>query len=97
VYARERHLEILSRTRGGSRVEVKQLAHGLDVTPQTLRRDLTAPERPPVLRRFHRGVTPVELRVERAAADSQVRLAGQKERISSQRHICIGAGTPRSC
>jgi DeoR family fructose operon transcriptional repressor len=97
VYAIVRHQEILRRARGEGRVEVKQLADGLDVTPEIVRRDLTALERVGVLRRFHGGATPVELGVERAAAGPEKRLAGQKERISSQRHVCTGAGTPRSC
>jgi DeoR family fructose operon transcriptional repressor len=83
VYAIERHQEILSRARGEGRVEVKQLAEDLDVTPETVRRDLTALERLGVLRRVHGGGIPVErLGVERAVADREERLTGQKERIA---------------
>jgi DeoR family transcriptional regulator, fructose operon transcriptional repressor len=83
VYAIERHQEILSRARADGRVEVKQLADDLDVTPETVRRDLTALERLGLLRRVHGGAIPVErLGVERAVADREERLAGQKERIA---------------
>jgi len=50
VYALERHQKILGRARSEGRVEVKQLADDLDVTPETVRRDLTALERLGVLR-----------------------------------------------
>ena len=45
MYAIERHQEILTRARTDGRVEVKRLADDLDVTPETVRRDLTALER----------------------------------------------------
>lgn len=83
MYAIERHQEILRRARGEGRVEVKRLADDLDVTPETVRRDLTALERLGVLRRVHGGAIPVErFGVERAVADREERLAGQKERIA---------------
>ena len=83
MYALERHQEILSRARGHGRVEVKQLADELDVTPETVRRDLTALERLGLLRRVHGGAIPVErLGVELAVAEREERLAGQKERIA---------------
>jgi len=83
VYAIERHQEILVRARADGRVEVKRLADDLDVTPETVRRDLTALERLGLLRRVHGGAIPVErLGVERAVADREERLAGQKERIA---------------
>jgi DeoR family fructose operon transcriptional repressor len=83
VYATERHQEILRRARGDGRVEVKSLAEELDVTPETVRRDLTALERLGVLRRVHGGAIPVErLGFEPAVADREERLSGQKERIA---------------
>lgn len=79
----ERHQEILSRARSEGRVEVKRLADDLNVTPETVRRDLAALERLGLLRRFHGGAVPVErLGVERAVADREERLTGQKERIA---------------
>ena len=83
MYALERHQEILSRARGHGRVEVKQLADELDVTPETVRRDLTALERLGLLRRVHGGAIPVErLGVELAVVEREERLTGQKERIA---------------
>ena len=83
MYAIERHQEILSRARGAGRVEVKQLADELDVTPETVRRDLTALERLGMLRRVHGGAVPVErLGVELAVADREERLAAEKARIA---------------
>ena len=83
MYATERQREILERARADGRVEVKRLADDLDVTPETVRRDLTALERLGVLRRVHGGAIPVErLGFEPAVADREERLAGQKERIA---------------
>src|SRR5450631_707617 len=83
VYALERHQNILSRARGKGRVEVRQLADYLDVTPETVRRDLTALEHLGVLRRVHGGAVPVErLGVELGVADREERLTDQKERIA---------------
>ena len=83
MYATERHQEILSQARLDGRVEVKALADALDVTPETVRRDLTALERRGLLRRVHGGAIPVErLGFEPAVADREGRMAGQKERIA---------------
>ena len=83
MYALERHQKILGRARSEGRVEVKQLADDLDVTPETVRRDLTALERLGVLRRVHGGAVLVErLGIERAVADREERLTQEKERIA---------------
>ena len=83
MYATERHQEILRRARSEGRVEVKQIAEDLDVTPETVRRDLTALERLGVLRRVHGGAIPVErLGIEPPVDERESRLAGQKERIA---------------
>ncbi|MBX9245185.1 DeoR/GlpR transcriptional regulator [Actinotalea ferrariae] len=83
MYATERQQEILTRARLDGRVEVKDLADALDVTPETVRRDLTALERRGLLRRVHGGAIPVErLGIEPAVADREGRMAGQKERIA---------------
>ncbi|HRA51571.1 DeoR family transcriptional regulator, partial [Actinotalea sp.] len=66
MYATERQQQILSRARQDGRVEVKDLADSLDVTPETVRRDLTALERRGLLRRMHGGAIPVE-RLDHAA------------------------------
>ncbi|MGV8976719.1 MAG: DeoR/GlpR family DNA-binding transcription regulator [Cellulomonas sp.] len=83
MYATERHQEILRRARADGRVEVKHIAEELDVTPETVRRDLTALERLGVVRRVHGGAIPVErLGIEPAVDERETRLAGQKERIA---------------
>lgn len=83
MYATERQQEILDRARRDGRVEVKELAESLDVTPETVRRDLTALERRALLRRVHGGAIPVErLGIEPAVSDREGRMAGQKERIA---------------
>lgn len=83
MYATERQQEILTRARLDGRVEVKDLADSLDVTPETVRRDLTSLERRGLLRRVHGGAIPVErLGIEPAVADREGRMAGQKERIA---------------
>lgn len=59
------------------------LARELAVTPETVRRDLTALERRGVLRRVHGGAIPVErLGIEPGIADREVHATGEKERIA---------------
>jgi DeoR family transcriptional regulator, fructose operon transcriptional repressor len=55
MYAEERRAAIVVEARERGRVEVAGLAEALDVTPETVRRDLTALERSGVLRRVHGG------------------------------------------
>jgi DeoR family fructose operon transcriptional repressor len=83
VYATERHQQILAVARREGRVDVAGLARDLDVTPETVRRDLTALERHGLLRRVHGGAIPVErLGIEPGLADREGVLAGEKERIA---------------
>lgn len=83
MYAPERHQQILARARAEGRVDVTALAHELDVTPETIRRDLTALERHGLVRRVHGGAIPVErLGFEPGIADREGLLAGEKERIA---------------
>ncbi len=60
MYAPERHVEIVSRARRDGRVEVTALARDLEVTTETIRRDLTQLERRGLLRRVHGGAVAVE-------------------------------------
>ena len=60
MYPEERHARILEIARSDGRVEVAHLATELDVTPETVRRDLTALERQGQLRRVHGGAIPIE-------------------------------------
>lgn len=60
MYAEERHLAILSEARSAGRVDVAGLAEQLEVTPETVRRDLTVLERRGLLKRVHGGAIPME-------------------------------------
>ncbi len=83
MYAPERHQEILSRARTEGRVDVAALAAALDVTAETIRRDLTALERRGLVRRVHGGAIPIErLGIEPGIADRERLLSGEKERIA---------------
>ncbi len=55
MYAQERRAEIVDLARTVGRVEVAELAEALDVTPETVRRDLTALQQMGVIRRVHGG------------------------------------------
>jgi DeoR family fructose operon transcriptional repressor len=61
MYAEERQAAIVNRARANGRVEVAELAESFDVTPETVRRDLTALERSGLLRRVHGGAIVVDL------------------------------------
>lgn len=60
MHQHERHHLIVSRARSNSRVEVTALADEMDVTPETVRRDLTVLERKGLVRRVHGGAVAVE-------------------------------------
>ncbi len=83
VYAPERHQLILAAARADGRVDVTALSRRLDVTPETVRRDLTTLERRGLVRRVHGGAIPVErLGVEPGLADRESSHAQQKDRIA---------------
>ena len=83
MYAEERQQQILDRARAAGRVEVNTLAEALDVTPETVRRDLTILERHGVLRRVHGGAIPVErLGFEPGVELRSERMVSEKERIA---------------
>jgi DeoR family transcriptional regulator, fructose operon transcriptional repressor len=83
MYAEERQQHILERARAAGRVEVNALADALDVTPETVRRDLTILERHGVLRRVHGGAIPVErLGFEPGVETRSERFVAEKERIA---------------
>ncbi|GLY32270.1 DeoR/GlpR family DNA-binding transcription regulator [Kineosporia sp. NBRC 101731] len=60
MFASERQQVILDRARQDGRVDVQTLAADLQVTQETIRRDLTTLERRRLLRRTHGGAVPVE-------------------------------------
>lgn len=82
MYAAERQAQILQAARSLGRVEVLSLAAQMDVTPETVRRDLTALERLGVLRRVHGGAMPVErFGFEPNVAMRENQFSAEKDRI----------------
>jgi DeoR family fructose operon transcriptional repressor len=83
MYAEERQQEIVRLARAEGRVDVAALADALQVTAETIRRDLTTLERAGVLRRVHGGAIPVErIGFEPALAARDSVLIEEKERIA---------------
>lgn len=83
MYALERQQRILREARDRGRVEVAALASLLDVTTETVRRDLTALERHGLLRRVHGGAIPLDrLGFEPGIATRDAVLTAEKERIA---------------
>jgi DeoR family fructose operon transcriptional repressor len=83
MYAEERQQNILERARQDGRVDVAEVAEALDVTPETVRRDLTALERHGLVRRVHGGAIPVErLGFEPDVTTRSERLVAEKDRIA---------------
>ncbi|GAA4083812.1 DeoR/GlpR family DNA-binding transcription regulator [Nonomuraea soli] len=83
MYPEERQQEILRRAREAGRVDVVVLAEALEVTTETIRRDLTVLERAGVLRRVHGGAIPVErLGFEPGLAVRDEVMTAEKERIA---------------
>jgi DeoR family fructose operon transcriptional repressor len=85
MYAEERrqHLVDLARTEG--RLDVASVAADLDVTPETIRRDLTDLERRGLLRRVHGGAIPAErFRTEQAVTERAGRMTAEKRRIAAR-------------
>lgn len=83
MYAPERQQEILALARAEGRVDVRALADRFEVTPETIRRDLTSMERRGLLRRAHGGAIPIErLGVEPALQERDVVFTAEKERIA---------------
>ena len=83
MFAEERHHEILQRARENGRVDVASLATELDVTPETVRRDLSALERAGLVRRVHGGAIAIErIGFEPAVAARESLLTAEKARIA---------------
>jgi DeoR family fructose operon transcriptional repressor len=83
MYQEERQAVILDRARSQGRVDVAELATEFDVTPETVRRDLSALERHGLLRRVHGGAIPVErLGFEPGLQTRDAAMAAEKDRIA---------------
>ena len=83
MYAEERQQAIVARARADGRVDVAALATELDVTTETVRRDLSTLERQGLLRRVHGGAIPVErLGFEPGLASRDAVMVAEKERIA---------------
>lgn len=102
MYAVERQQHILDRARVAGRVDVNALAEALDVTPETVRRDLTILERHGVLRRVHGGAIPVErlgfepgieIRAERYVAEKERIAKAAMPHLPDEGTVLIDAGT----
>jgi DeoR family fructose operon transcriptional repressor len=101
-YPEERQQWIVEHARAVGRVEVATLAEDLEVTTETIRRDLKVLERHGVLHRVHGGAIPVErLGYEPGVATRDAVLIGEKERIAkaalgqlpAEGSILLDAGT----
>ncbi|NEB76110.1 DeoR/GlpR transcriptional regulator [Streptomyces sp. SID14478] len=83
MYAPERQQEILRLARDGGRVDVLSLAAELQVTAETIRRDLKALDRAGLVRRVHGGAIPAgRLDFEPDLAERESTAADQKDRIA---------------
>ena len=84
MYGEERRQEIALVVRQDGRGDVSELADRFEVTPETIRRDLTDLERQGILRRVHGGAIPIErFRAEPAIAEKAEAMAKEKARIAS--------------
>ncbi|NMH98779.1 DeoR/GlpR family DNA-binding transcription regulator [Pseudonocardia acidicola] len=102
MYAAERQQWLLNRARDDGRVDVAATAEELQVTPETIRRDLGVLERQGLVRRVHGGAIPADrLDFEPAVGQRDAVSAAEKERIAKAalgeldgRHtVLVDAGT----
>lgn len=105
MYAEERQQWIVENARANGRVDVSEIAETLDVTTETIRRDLKVLERHGLLRRVHGGAIPVErLGFEPGLAARDAVLTAEKERIAKaalaelpdEGSVLLDAGTTTS-
>lgn len=83
MYAEERQRLIVERARADGRVDVAGLADALDVTPETIRRDLSRLERLGQLKRVHGGAIPLDrLGFEPPVAARNETMTAEKDRIA---------------
>jgi DeoR family fructose operon transcriptional repressor len=84
MYAVERRQEIATLIEERGRGDVTELAGRFDVTPETIRRDLTELERRRLLRRVHGGAISIHrFRSEPAIAEKAAAMAAEKAAIAA--------------
>lgn len=84
MFAQERQSHVLAMARREGRVGVSDLAAVLDVTAETVRRDLSVLEKAGLLRRVHGGAMPVErVGVESGLAQRDLESTAEKDRIAA--------------
>jgi DeoR family transcriptional regulator, fructose operon transcriptional repressor len=84
VYAVERRQEIATLIQERGRSDVTELAGRFDVTPETIRRDLTELEQRRLLRRVHGGAISIHrFRAEPAIAEKAAAMATEKAAIAA--------------
>lgn len=94
MYAAERQQWLLDRTRDQGRVDVAATAEELDVTPETIRRDLGVLERQGLVRRVHGGAIPSDLLGFEPGVGQRDAVAGtEKERIAKAALPELGRAT----
>ncbi len=105
MYAPERYRSIVERVVGFGRASVNDLADDLDVTPETIRRDLSHLERQGLVRRVHGGAVPVGRVILEPTVDSRnAVLVPQKNDIAkaalaeipTEGAVIVDAGTTTS-
>lgn len=102
MHQHERHHLIVERARAAARVDVAELADTLDVTPETIRRDLTILEQQGHLRRVHGGAVALErlgfeptvdMRTEHKAAEKKRIGVAAADLVPEHGSILLDAGT----
>ena len=78
----DRHNRIVEQVRGAGRVLVAELAERFDVTPETIRRDLTALDRCGALRKVHGGAIPASALPETGVAQREQVNTSAKQSIA---------------
>ena len=78
----DRHNRIVEQVRGAGRVLVAELAERFDVTPETIRRDLTSLDRCGALRKVHGGAIPAPALPETGVAQREQVNTSAKQSIA---------------
>lgn len=81
--ASTRHAAILSALRAGGQVSAVRLAAELDVTHETIRKDLLTLESHGLLRRVHGGAVPIESLSFEPSITARTTMAAEKQRIAA--------------